>query len=98
MIIEVNIDSNNRKTIIMIKCNNGSIHSFINGDKVIDFPNHFELYKGEWRLKRECNKDYNKLFFDALIPHKKEIFKYVQQYYRAFMRQKGTNDYPLFEL
>jgi CRISPR-associated endonuclease Cas1 len=60
--------------------------------------NHFELYKGEWRLKRECNKDYNKLFFDALIPHKKEIFKYVQQYYRAFMRQKGTNDYPLFEL
>lgn len=58
----------------------------------------FEVYKGEWRLKREYNKVYNKLFFDALISHKKEIFIYMQQYYRAFMRQKGTNEYPLFEL
>ena len=60
--------------------------------------NDFECYKGEWRLKQERNKDYNRLFFDSLIQYKSEIFRYVQQYYRAFMRGKDIHDYPTFEI
>ena len=57
----------------------------------------FRNEKGEWRLKFEKNRDYNKLFFDALIPYKTEVFKYVQSYYRCFMQSKPTDYYPKFE-
>ena len=57
----------------------------------------FRNEKGEWRLKFEKNSDYNKLFFDALIPYKTEVFKYVQSYYRCFMQSKPSDCYPKFE-
>lgn len=56
----------------------------------------FECYKGEFRLKRELNKDYSKLFFDAIIVYKNEIFKYIQAYYRCFMGSKDISTYPKF--
>lgn len=56
----------------------------------------FEYHKGECRLKREFNKDYSKLFFDAIIVYKNEIFKYLQAYYRCFMGGKDINTYPKF--
>lgn len=58
----------------------------------------YEVHKGEYRLKIEKNKDYSKLFFDALVPYKQEIFKYVQSYYRCFMGGKGISQYPKFEI
>ena len=56
----------------------------------------FNINKGEWRLKFEKNKDYSKVFFDALLPYKMEIFKYVQSYYRCFMRGADMVSYPKF--
>ncbi len=56
----------------------------------------FNINKGEWRLKYEKNKDYCKVFFDALLPYKLEVFKYVQAYYRCFMRNADTEFYPKF--
>lgn len=56
----------------------------------------FEYYKGEYRLKRELNKHYSKLFFDAIVVYKNEIFKYIQTYYRCFMGGKDMNTYPKF--
>lgn len=61
-------------------------------------PGDFECVRGEYRLKREKTGDYYKLFFDALIPHKMEIFKYVQKYYRCFMRQNAPDFYPRFNI
>lgn len=58
----------------------------------------YDIHKGEYRLKRELNKDYSKLFFDALVPYKQEIFKYVQSYYRCFMGGKDISQYPKFEI
>lgn len=54
--------------------------------------------KGEYRLKYEKNGDYCKVFFDALIPYKLSIFKYVQCYYRCFMGCKSVSQYPTFKL
>ena len=58
----------------------------------------YEVNKGEYRLKREMNKEYCKLFFDALLPYKQELFKYVQSYYRCFMGGKDISQYPKFEI
>ena len=58
----------------------------------------FHLYKGEYRLKIERNADYTKVFFDALIPYKMEIFKFIRSYYRCFMQGKDISCYPKFEI
>lgn len=58
----------------------------------------FVVQKGEYRLKYEKNGEYCKVFFDALIPYKGKVFKYVQDYYRCFMGKKSVSQYPLFEL
>lgn len=58
----------------------------------------YEVHKGEYRLKRELNKEYCKLFFDALLPYKQDFFKYIQSYYRCFMGGKAIIHYPKFEI
>lgn len=58
----------------------------------------FTLWKGEYRLKIEKNGDYCRVFFDALIPYKKDIFCYIQHYYRYFMQRKSISQFPFFQL
>ena len=58
----------------------------------------FSIHKGEYRLKIEKNPDYHKVFFDALIPYKMEIFKFIRSYYRCFMQEKNIHEYPKFSL
>lgn len=58
----------------------------------------FLIQKGEYRLKTERNGDYCRVFFDAFIPYKTDIFKYVQSYYRCFMGKKSVQQYPTFIL
>ena len=58
----------------------------------------FSIQKGEYILKRERNGEYCHVFFDAMIPYKTEVFKYVQSYYRCFMGCKSVIHYPIFEL
>lgn len=58
----------------------------------------FQVQKGEYRLKFEKNAQYSQVFFDALIPFKTEVFKYIQSYYRCFMGRKSETAYPQFVL
>ena len=58
----------------------------------------FTIEKGEYRLKRELSPDYYKVFIEALIPHKMDIFLFVQAYYRAFMRNTSAQAFPQFTL
>lgn len=58
----------------------------------------FKIHKGEYRLKIEKNSQYAKVFFDALIPYKNEIFKFIRSYYRCFMQNKNITEYPNFKL
>lgn len=57
----------------------------------------FTLIKQEYRLKYEKCSDYYRVFYDALIERKSDVFKYTQQYYRCFMGCKSTQEYPNFE-
>ncbi|MDR2172052.1 MAG: type V CRISPR-associated endonuclease Cas1 [Planctomycetaceae bacterium] len=56
----------------------------------------FELRKNEYLLKANKNSDYTKMFYEVLIEEKATIFKYMQDYYRCFMQQKETAQYPRF--
>lgn len=58
----------------------------------------FSLNKGEYRLKFEKNGDYARVFFDALIQYKMEIFLFIRSYYRCFMQSKNISQYPLFQI
>ena len=57
----------------------------------------FKLVKREYYLKREKCADYYQVFYDALISHKKDVFLFVQQYYRCFMGCKSVQEYPSFD-
>lgn len=56
----------------------------------------FEIYKHQYKLKFQKNKDVQKFFIPALMEEREEIFKYIQSFYRAFMREKPIEDYPIF--
>lgn len=58
----------------------------------------FVLQKGEYRLRPEKNCDYYKVFFDALINYKMDIFSFVRRYYRSFMQSKEVELYPKFKI
>ena len=58
----------------------------------------FLIQKGEYRLRYENNATYCRVYFDALMPHKNDVFKLVQSYYRCFMGRKSVKEYPMFML
>lgn len=59
-------------------------------------PSNFEKRKNAYYLKSEFKSIYTKVFFEAIIQHKSEIYKYIQQYYRCFMGRKSATNYPMF--
>lgn len=56
----------------------------------------FENIKGEYKLRISKNSDYCKVFFDSLIPYKRDIFLYIRSYYRCFMQKQSIEKYPEF--
>lgn len=60
-------------------------------------PSDFEKRKNAYYLKSEFKKLYVKVFFEAIIIHKTNIYKYIQKYYRCFMGKKSVNNYPIFK-
>lgn len=59
-------------------------------------PTDFEKRKNAWYLKPESKKLYVQTFFEAIINHKSDIYKYIQHYYRCFMGRKSFSTYPVF--
>ena len=58
----------------------------------------FELHQRRYVLPFKHNKKYTRIFLEALMKHKTDIFLYVQSYYRNFMRQNPVERYPVFEI
>ena len=59
-----------------------------------DFICQQERYQLSWQK----SKPYTKTILESILKHKKEIFMYIQQYYRAFLREKSIEQYPFFDL
>jgi CRISPR-associated protein Cas1 len=59
-------------------------------------PDDFDYYRGQYRLFGKSSQTYTRLFLETLIENKEKIFDYVQAYYRAFIRNKPVEEYPVF--
>lgn len=58
----------------------------------------FRKTKNQYFLKIEKNRYYSKLFMEAILERKEEMFLYIQTYYRCFMREKEISNYPKFHI
>ncbi len=56
----------------------------------------FSFESGQYRLFGKASKPYVGWLLKSLMEHKNEMFQYVQQYYRAFMRKKPIDEFPVF--
>lgn len=54
----------------------------------------FKVYNRKFVLEWKKSPYYTQIFLDALFEYKKEMFIYIQSYYRAFMKQKQINEFP----
>lgn len=61
-------------------------------------PEDFIVRHEQWFLKPDKNKDYTKWLVQSILEQKEDIFSYVQNYYRCFMRGKEIEDYPIFKI
>lgn len=76
------IDKQVRKAINLSQC------------KEEDFIN----VNGKYLLRWENNARYVTFLIKPILEHKMELFKYVQSYYRAFMKNKDAEEFPVFYL
>ncbi|MCL4103291.1 type V CRISPR-associated endonuclease Cas1 [Fibrobacter sp. HC4] len=56
----------------------------------------FYVDQGQYFIGGKNAVPYIKIMLDALLDFKNEIFLYVQSYYRAFVRQKPIDQFPVF--
>ncbi|AQQ71625.1 CRISPR-associated endonuclease Cas1 [Limihaloglobus sulfuriphilus] len=58
----------------------------------------FYVKQGRHNLFGKNAGPYTSLILKELINHKQEMFIYIQSYYRAFMRNKPANEFPVFTI
>lgn len=58
----------------------------------------FRVQNGQYFLKIEKNKDYTRWLMQSILEHKEDIFSYVQEFYRCFIREKPIEQYPVFKI
>lgn len=58
--------------------------------------NDFDQENNRWYLQYKSNPAYIKFLMEAILEYKDEIFLYIQQYYRFFMKMKSVEDMPTF--
>lgn len=56
----------------------------------------FYVNQGQYFIGGKNAVPYIKIMLDALLEYKNEMFLYVQSYYRAFVRQKTIDQFPVF--
>ena len=58
--------------------------------------NDFEVINNRWCLKYKSNPKYIQFLMNAILEYKDDIFLYIQQYYRFFMKRKSVSEIPVF--
>ena len=61
---------------------------------------HFSQIKTQYQLQNKYSKEYNAILMTAIIKHKVEIFEYVRDFYRVFMKlsQSKEAQLPIFDI
>lgn len=58
----------------------------------------FEVYDNRWCLSYQNSVAYIQFLMKAILDYKDDIFIYVQNYYRYFMKRKSVEELPTFKL
>lgn len=58
----------------------------------------FYIEQGQYFIGGKSAIPYIKIMLDALLEYKNEMFLYIQNYYRAFVRQKAIELFPVFHM
>lgn len=58
----------------------------------------FYFKNGQFYVKRDFNKKYSQLFLKEILQQKEKIFLYIQAYYRSFIKGKGIDSFPVFNI
>lgn len=58
--------------------------------------NDFEVINNRWCLKYKSNPQYIQFLMNTILEYKDDIFLYIQQYYRFFMKRKSVSEIPVF--
>ena len=58
--------------------------------------NDIEVINNRWCLKYKSNPLYIQFLMNAILEYKDDIFLYIQQYYRFFMKRKSVSEIPVF--
>lgn len=56
----------------------------------------FKYSKGRYFLEYRNGQKYAKIFLEAILNHKEEIFLYVKDFYKCIMKKE--NDFPMFKI
>lgn len=56
----------------------------------------FFIKQNQYILPSKNSKKYLVFFLEEILKNKQEIFKYIQTYYRCFIREKDITTYPIF--
>lgn len=58
----------------------------------------FEVINQRYVLKYKKNPEYIAFLMDPIMNYRDSIFRYIQGYYRSFMKQKNIDEFPIFEI
>lgn len=58
----------------------------------------FQLYNRRYELKWKKSPEYTSVLLKPLLEHKNDIFLYIRDCYRAFMKHKNADEFPVFKI
>lgn len=56
----------------------------------------FEIYNGKYTLEWKNSQKYTQTFLEAILEYREEMFTYIRDFYRAFMKHKPASEFPMF--
>ena len=68
------------------------IRKMINLQQIKDYK--FTLYKGQYQLDWHCSNNFVTLILEEILQYKTNIFDFIQQYYRWFMKNENIIKFP----
>ncbi len=58
----------------------------------------FIVRNNQYVLKWEKSSEYVRFLLSPILNNKEYIFEYIQSFYRAFMKNKSADDFPVFDI
>jgi len=58
----------------------------------------FDLINGQFQLKWKSSPVYVSFLMESILPHRNDLFVYIRDYYRAFMKEKEAEQFPLLRI